>query len=294
MDLLRALRPHQWIKNAFVFAALVFSRNLTNPTLGLRALVIFGAFSLVASSIYLVNDVADYERDRVHPKKRLRPIAAGLVSRRLALVVAALLGPTGLAVGFALDTSAGVVLTTYGVMNLAYSLWLKHIVLLDVFTIALGFLFRVTAGAFAIAVAVSPWLLICTFFIALFLGFCKRRNELESLGDDAAQHRGNLADYSLQFIDKMVAALASMTVMSYALYTIDPRTVAKVGTNALVLTVPLVLFGIFRYLFLVHQRGKGGSPTELVLKDRSLQTVIALYLAVSVACIYFNVQLNLA
>jgi 4-hydroxybenzoate polyprenyltransferase len=294
MDLLRALRPHQWIKNAFVFAALVFSRNLTNPTLGLRALVIFGAFSLVASSIYLVNDVADYERDRVHPKKRLRPIAAGLVSRRLALIVAALLGPTGLAVGFALDTSAGVVLTTYGVMNLAYSLWLKHIVLLDVFTIALGFLFRVTAGAFAIAVAVSPWLLICTFFIALFLGFCKRRNELESLGDDAAQHRGNLADYSLQFIDKMVAALASMTVMSYALYTIDPRTVAKVGTNALVLTVPLVLFGIFRYLFLVHQRGKGGSPTELVLKDRSLQTVIALYLAVSVACIYFNVQLNLA
>jgi 4-hydroxybenzoate polyprenyltransferase len=294
MDLLRALRPHQWIKNAFVFAALVFSRNLTNPTLGLRALVIFGAFSLVASSIYLVNDVADYERDRVHPKKRLRPIAAGLVSRRLALVVAALLGPTGLAVAFALDTSAGVVLTTYGVMNLAYSLWLKHIVLLDVFTIALGFLFRVTAGAFAIAVAVSPWLLICTFFIALFLGFCKRRNELESLGDDAAQHRGNLADYSLQFIDKMVAALASMTVMSYALYTIDPRTVAKVGTNALVLTVPLVLFGIFRYLFLVHQRGKGGSPTELVLKDRSLQTVIALYLAVSVACIYFNVQLNLA
>ena len=294
MDLLRALRPHQWIKNAFVFAALVFSRNLTNPTLGLRALVIFGAFSLVASSIYLVNDVADYERDRVHPKKRLRPIAAGLVSRRLALIVAALLGPTGLAVGFALDTSAGVVLTTYGVMNLAYSVWLKHIVLLDVFTIALGFLFRVTAGAFAIAVAVSPWLLICTFFIALFLGFCKRRNELESLGDDAAQHRGNLADYSLQFIDKMVAALASMTVMSYALYTIDPRTVAKVGTNALVLTVPLVLFGIFRYLFLVHQRGKGGSPTELVLKDRSLQTVIVLYLAVSVACIYFNVQLNLA
>jgi len=294
MHLIRALRPHQWIKNAFVFAALVFSRNLTNVDLGVRSLLVFGAFSLVASSIYLVNDVADFERDRVHPKKRLRPIAAGQVSRGAALVTAALLGPLGLALGYSLDVAAGVVLTTYGVMNLAYSMRLKHIVLLDVFIIALGFLFRVTAGAFAIGVAISPWLLICTFFIALFLGFCKRRNELESLGDDAVQHRGNLADYSLQFIDKMVAALASMTVMSYALYTIDPRTVAKVGTNALVLTMPLVLFGTFRYLFLVHQRGKGGSPTELVLKDRSLQAVIGLYLLLSIACIYFNVHLELA
>lgn len=294
MHYLRALRPHQWVKNAFVFAALVFSRNLTNTELGLKTLAIFGAFCLVASAIYLINDVADYDRDRVHPKKSLRPIASGAVPRSHAVVFSLLLAPIGLSIAFWLNTATGVVVVTYAVMNLAYSVWLKHFVLLDVFMIALGFLFRVTAGAFAIEVDISFWLLICTFFISLFLAFCKRRHELESLGEDAISHRGNLAHYSLQFIDKMVAALASMTVMSYALYTIDPRTVEKVGTNGLVLTVPLVLFGIFRYLYLVHLHQKGGSPTEVILTDRGMQVVIALYLALAIGLIYFNVHLRLA
>ncbi len=294
MNLLRALRPQQWVKNVFVFAALVFSRNLTQTELGLRSLAAFGAFCLVASSIYLINDVADYDRDRVHPKKSLRPIASGAVSRPLAIVMALVLAPLGLALAFHLSVPTGAVIATYAVINLAYSMWLKHFVLLDVFTIALGFLFRVTAGAFAIQVSISFWLLICTFFISLFLAFCKRRHELETLGDDAASHRGNLAHYSLQFIDKMVAALASMTVMSYALYTIDPRTVEKVGTNGLVLTVPLVLFGTFRYLYLVHLRQKGGSPTEVVLTDRGMQVVIGLYLVLAIGLIYFNVHLDLA
>lgn len=294
MHYLRALRPHQWVKNAFVVAALVFSRNLTNQAAGLKTAAVFGAFCLVASAIYLVNDVADFDRDRVHPKKSLRPIASGAVPRANALVLSALLAPLGLLVAYGLNVPTGIVLSTYAVMNLAYSLWLKHYVLLDVFMIALGFLFRVTAGAFAISVDISTWLLICTFFISLFLAFCKRRHELESLGEDATSHRGNLAHYSLQFIDKMVAALASMTVMSYALYTIDPRTVEKVGTNGLVLTVPLVLFGIFRYLYLVHLHQKGGSPTEIVLTDRGMQVVIALYLGVAVSFIYFNVHLHLA
>ena len=294
MHYLRALRPHQWVKNVFVFAALVFSRNLTNTSAGLHTLAVFGAFCLVASAIYLINDVADYDRDRVHPKKSQRPIASGLVSRPQAVVLALILAPIGLAIAYGLNLPTGVVLSTYAVMNLAYSLWLKHFVLLDVFMIALGFLFRVTAGAFAIAVDISTWLLICTFFISLFLAFCKRRHELESLGEDATSHRGNLAHYSLQFIDKMVAALASMTVMSYALYTIDPRTVEKVGTNGLVLTVPLVLFGTFRYLYLVHLHQMGGSPTEVVLTDRGMQVVIGLYLTVAITLIYFNVHLHLA
>ena len=178
-------------------------------------------------------------------------------------------------------------------MNLFYSFKLKHVVLLDVFIIAAGFLLRVSIGAFAISVGISPWLLLCTFFVALFLAFCKRRHELISLGEEAAAHRGILAEYSTPFIDKMVSALASMTVMSYALYTIDPAVILRLGTDGLIMTLPLVLFGVFRYLYLVHQKQQGGSPTEVVLKDRSVQAIVFIYVAISVCCIYFNVQLGL-
>lgn len=294
MHHLKALRPHQWVKNAFVFAALIFSRSLTNPDLALRSLLAFAAFCLVASSIYLVNDIADYERDRVHPKKSKRPIAAGKVSRKTAGLMAALVGPAGIALAFGLNVATGVTVAIYALMNLSYSFKLKHVVLLDTFTIALGFLLRVSVGAFAIEVGISPWLLICTFFIALFLAVCKRRHELVSLGEDAASHRGILAQYSVPFIDKMVSALAAMTVMSYALYTIDPRVIARIGTDGLVATVPLVLFGVFRYLFLVHIEGKGGSPTEIVLKDRGVQAIVLLYGVCAVSMIYFEVQLGLA
>ncbi len=293
MNHVRALRPRQWVKNVFVFAALVFARKLTEPDAVLQSLQVFAAFCLAASSIYLVNDVADYERDRVHPKKRLRPIASGVVARRTAVLMGLVLAPLGLGLAFSLNTRTGVVLSVYAMMNLAYSFRLKHIVLLDVFVIAFGFLLRVVAGAFAIAVGVSPWLLICTFFVALFLAFCKRRHELVSLGEDAAAHRGNLASYSTVYIDKMISSLAAMTVMSYALYTIDARVMARLGTDGLVVTVPLVLFGVFRYLFLVHQEGKGGSPTEVVLTDRSVQMIALLLVATVVSLIYFNVRLGL-
>lgn len=294
MHHVRALRPHQWIKNFFVFAALVFSRRLTDPDAAVRALVAFAAFCALASAIYLVNDVTDVERDRVHPTKRLRPIASGAVKRGTALAMAAVLAPIGLAAGLWLNPATGIIVGLYGAMNLSYSVWLKHIVLLDVFVIALGFLLRVTAGAVAIPVPISPWLLICTFFIALFLGICKRRHELVTLGEDAASHRGILAHYNTPFIDKMLSALAGMTVMSYALYTIDPRVAARVGTDGLVLTVPLVLFGVFRYLYLVHLKQMGGSPTEVVLTDRGMQATVALWLGVTLSLIYFNVHLGLA
>lgn len=293
MDHLRALRPHQWIKNVFVFAPLIFARKLTDLNLALDSLLVFAAFSLVASAIYLVNDVADYERDRVHPKKRYRPIAADKISRRTALIMAGLIAPIGLGIAYWLNVTTGVVVSIYGCMNLSYSFGLKHVVLLDVFIIATGFLLRVTSGAFAIEVGISPWLLICTFFVALFLAFCKRRHELVSLGEDAAKHRGILAEYSVVYIDKMISAVSAMTVMSYALYTIDPKVSARLGTDALVATVPLVLFGIFRYLFLVHQKQQGGSPTQVVLTDRGVQGIVLLYVTTVICFIYFNVQLGL-
>ena len=293
MNHLRALRPHQWVKNVFVFAALIFSKNLMQTEQLIQALLAFTAFSFTASSIYLVNDVADYERDRLHPKKSKRPIASDKVKRTTALLMSALVATAGLSIAWWLNRPTGIVLSIYGAMNLAYSFRLKHIVLLDVFIIAAGFLLRVTAGAFAISVPISPWLLLCTFFIALFLAFCKRRHELVSLGENAASHRGILAEYSTPFIDKMVSALASMTVMSYALYTIDPAVVNRLGTDGLLMTLPIVLLGVFRYLYLVHQRQQGGSPTEIVLRDRSIQGIAVLYLAIVVACIYFNLQLGL-
>jgi len=292
-DHLRALRPHQWVKNAFVFAALVFSRKLTDPAAVVDSLLVFAAFSAIASSIYLINDVTDYERDRIHPKKRNRPIASDKVGRRTATLMALLLAPVGLGLGFWLNMRTGSTLAAYGLMNLAYSFRLKHVVLLDVFIIAAGFLFRVSAGAFAIEVGISPWLLLCTFFVALFLAFCKRRHEIESLGDDAASHRGILAEYSTQFIDKMISALSAMTIMSYALYTIDPKVVAKLGTDGLVLSLPLVLLGVFRYLYLVHRHDMGGSPTEVALTDRGVQIIVGLYVALTIVCIYFEVQLGL-
>jgi 4-hydroxybenzoate polyprenyltransferase len=293
MHHLRALRPHQWVKNGFVFAALVFSRNLTRLDAVVDSLLVFAAFSLLASSIYLVNDCADVERDRHHPEKRNRPIASGKVKVSTALLMAAVLGPAGLAIAYGLNAPTGAALSVYAVLNLSYSFRLKHVVLLDVFIIAIGFLIRVTAGALAIEVPISPWLVICTFFIALFLAFCKRRHELISLGDDASQHRGILAEYSTPFIDKMISALASMTVMSYALYTIDGNVVRKLGTDALLITVPLVLFGVFRYLYLVHRHQLGGSPTQVVLTDRGVQVIVGLYLVLVVVLIYYQVQLGL-
>ena len=293
MHHLRALRPHQWVKNVFVFAALVFAGKLTDSEAALQALLAFVAFCAAASAIYLVNDVADYERDRLHPKKKRRPIASGLVARRTALLMSAGLAPLGLGLAWSLNHRTGAVVTAYTVVNVLYSFGFKHLVLLDVFVIATGFLLRVIAGAFAIDVGVSPWLLICTFFGALFLAFCKRRNELTTLGEDAAAHRGNLAAYSTVYIDKMVSSLAGMTVMSYALYTIDPRVMARLGTDGLVLTVPLVLFGVFRYLYLVHQEGKGGSPTEVLLTDRSVQAITLLLMVSVVGLIYFQLDLGL-
>ncbi len=290
--LLQAMRPHQWVKNGFVLAPLIFARQLTEPTSLLASALAFCAFSAVASAIYLLNDAMDVERDRLHPSKRHRPIASGALPVRVALAAAALLAPGGLALAWLTQPGAVATIATYLVVNIAYSIRLKHIALLDVFIIALGFLLRVIAGALAVGVGISPWLLICTFFVALFMAFGKRRAELEELGGDATGHRAALAEYNAGFVDKALAALMAMTVMSYALYTIDALVIARLGTDALVLTVPLVLFGVLRYLYQIH-RGQGGSPTTLVLRDHVLQATVGVYVLMVTAAIYGQVQLGL-
>ena len=199
----------------------------------------------------------------------------------------------GATIGSQLNQTTMVTLLAYVMMNLAYSLGLKHLFLIDLFFIAFGFLLRVTVGAFAIKVSLSPWLLLCTLFIALFLGLCKRRHERASLGDEAAKHRALLASYSLPFLDQLILITASATLMCYALYTIDPFVCQRLNTNGLLLTLPLVLFGIFRYLGLVYQRGEGGSPTQVVLKDRGIQIVLIIYLCLCVTLIQQEVHLDL-
>ena len=290
---IKALRPHQWVKNAFVLMPLIFAAKLNDPSALTSALWAFIAFSFSASSIYLLNDTLDYERDQAHPKKRLRPIASGQVKRPIALLLSALCLGGAMSVAWGINTATLSALVAYVVMNTGYSLGLKHLFLIDLFMIAIGFILRVSVGAFAINVSLSPWLLLCTLFIALFLGLCKRRHERVSLGEEAAAHRSILAHYSVPFLDQLILITTAATIMCYALYTIDPWVCARLGTNGLLLTIPLVLLGIFRYLALVYQGGEGGSPTQVVLKDRGIQVIVVLYLALSVGLIQSKLHLAL-
>jgi 4-hydroxybenzoate polyprenyltransferase len=290
---IKALRPHQWVKNAFVLMPLIFAAKLQDPQALQAALWAFLAFSLSASSIYLLNDTLDYERDQAHPKKRLRPIASGQVKRPVALSLSLCCVSAAGLIAMSLSGATLTALTAYVVMNTGYSLGLKHLFLIDLFMIAIGFILRVSVGAFAIGVSLSPWLLLCTLFIALFLGLCKRRHERVSLGEEAAAHRSILAHYSVPFLDQLILITTSATIMCYALYTIDPWVCERLGTNGLLLTIPLVLLGMFRYLALVYQGGEGGSPTQVVLKDRGIQLIVALYLSLSVGLIQGKVHLAL-
>ena len=289
----KALRPHQWVKNAFVLMPVIFAGQFAEPSALSAAGLAFIAFSLCASAIYLLNDTIDYERDQSHPKKRLRPIASGLVKRPTAVIMSLLCVGLGLGLAWQLNSTTTFTIIGYVVMNIAYSSGLKHLFLIDLFMIAIGFILRVSVGAFAIGVTMSPWLLLCTLFIALFLGLCKRRHERVSLGEEAAAHRSILAHYSLPFLDQLILITSSATIMCYALYTIDPWVCARLGTNGLLLTIPLVLLGIFRYLSLVYQSGEGGSPTQLVLTDRGIQVIVLLYLSLSVWLIQSKAHLQL-
>jgi 4-hydroxybenzoate polyprenyltransferase len=270
------LRPWQWAKNLLVLAPLLFSQNLFTSVAVVQALTAFALFCLVSSSVYLLNDIKDRKQDRLHPQKRHRPLASGKlgVGVALGMMVALLLG--ALAGGAVLNETFAIILFGYWFTNLLYSIWLKHQVILDVFAIASGFVLRVVGGGVAIQVEISHWLLLCTTLLALFLGFSKRRHELVLLGEEAAGHRQVLVEYSPRFLDMMIGIVTASTVMSYALYTVSEETVSKFHTRGLLLTLPFVLYGIFRYLYLVYHKDQGGDPTQNLVTDRP--TVINLCL----------------
>ena len=285
-NLLTSIRPGEWIKNTFVFAGLIFSRQLTDRDAALAALSAFGIFCLLSSVVYLVNDVADRERDRQHPRKRERPIAAGATSPGSALALAAVLAVAGLGAAWTMGRAFGAIATAYVTLLAFYSGPLKHIVIIDVLTIAIGFVLRVAAGAVAVGVPMSHWLLVCTILLALFLGLSKRRHELTLLSDGAMGHRRILQEYSPYLLDQMIGVVTASTLMAYVFYAISEETAEKFGTSLLGLTIPFPLYGIFRYLYLVHQKEGGGSPAELLLNDRPLLACVALWGLAVVVIIY--------
>ncbi len=287
LSLLISLRPGQWTKNLFVFAALVFAQRLNDPEAVLRASIVFVLFCALSGAVYLVNDVSDREQDRRHPVKKHRPIAAGEVSPGLALAVAAVLGLAALGGAFMLGFPFFAIAATYVVLLSFYSLFLKHLVILDVLTVAAGFALRAAAGAAAIHVPISHWLIVCTTLLALFIALSKRRHELTLLTDTATDHRPILGDYTPYLLDQMISVVTASTVIAYAFYTISPETTQKFGTDLLSLTIPFPLYGIFRYLYLVHRRDQGGSPAELVVNDRPLLICVGLW-ALSVILIIYR------
>ncbi|MFQ5719386.1 MAG: decaprenyl-phosphate phosphoribosyltransferase [Acidobacteriota bacterium] len=282
--LLRTLRPEQWVKNFFVFAALLFGQRLGDPTAVARTVGAFIAFCALSGTVYLINDLRDLERDRRHPVKRLRPLAAGDLSPLAAWMAAVVLGSGALLGARWLPREFLWFAAAYLVLNLVYSFGLKNIVILDVLAIAGGFVLRAVAGAAAIPVQFSQWLVLCTFLLALFLGFGKRRHELTLLADDAAEHRVSLQEYSIVFLDQMITVVLAATVVAYSFYTMSTEVAARLHTTALPLTIPFVLYGIFRYLYLIHHRRGGGSPAHALLHDGALLVDVALW-AVSVGVI---------
>lgn len=283
---LRALRPHQWTKNLLVFAPLLFSKHLFEAGPFLRSFLAFVAFCGLAGAVYLWNDVADIERDRLHPRKKLRPLAAGELSIRAATLGAISLVVVALTLSFWLDARLGLCAAFYLGLNLAYSFGLKHVVILDVLSISLGFVLRALAGGYAIDVPVTDWLLVLALLLALFLALAKRRHEITSLSENATGHRAILAEYSPYLIDQMTSVVTASVVTAYAFYTLSPETVHKFGTAKLSWTLPLVLYGIFRYLYLVHQKERGDSPTDMLLTDRPLLATVALWVALVIAIVY--------
>jgi 4-hydroxybenzoate polyprenyltransferase len=287
-EIFRSLRVYQWTKNLVLFAGPVFTLKVLEPAYAVLAVLGFFAFSLATSGVYVLNDVIDVERDRLHPTKRSRPIASGRLPVRAALVVAVALLAAGLSACFALGPRFGASAAAYVALTMTYSLTLKNVVLLDVVAIAVGFVIRATAGVellrdrlgSAEAVELSPWLLVCAFFLALFLAIGKRRHELGVIEGDPSRHRAALGRYTARLLDQLVAVVTSATVLAYSIYTISPETVAKFHGRPLFLTIPFVLYGIFRYLYLMYAEEKGGNPSEHLLTDRATLVNVLLWCVV--------------
>jgi len=274
------------VKNVFVLAPLVFAQELSHPTAVWTALLAFVLFCVLSSSVYVLNDVVDAESDRQHPDKRHRPIASGELDPKAAGLLAGVLAMAGLSGALFLGTRFALVAAAYLALNLAYSFVLKRVVIVDVMAVAAGFILRAWAGAIVLHVALSRWLVLCTGLLALFLGFVKRRQELIARDLDGGEGRAILREYSADFLDQMISVVTASTVVAYSLYAFDPEVARKLGTEHLGLTVPFVLFGIFRYLYLVHRRGQGENPTLLLLGDRPLLVNLGLWAGAVVVALY--------
>ena len=285
--LLLSLRPAQWTKNLLVFAGLLFGRRLLDGAAVLDAVSAFAVFCVLSGVVYLVNDIADRDSDRRHPLKAQRAIASGALPVPTAAGVALALGAGGLAAASAIGPRFAAAAAAYLALQLLYSFALKHVVIIDVLTIAIGFVLRAVGGAVAVHVEIGHWLLVCTILLALFIALAKRRHEIVLLAGSAISHRPILGDYSPYLLDQMIGVVTASTLISYIFYTISPETQAKFGTAWLGLTIPFPLYGIFRYLYLVHQREGGGSPADLLLTDRPLLACVALW-ALTVALIIYR------
>lgn len=272
-----SMRPKQWTKNLVIFAALLFSQNLLTPDKVLLNFTAFIIFALLSGGVYLLNDLMDIEEDKRHPKKSKRPIASGLLAQPTAKIAICVTISISIMASFLINISFAITVFIYLIIQVAYSIFLKHIVIIDVFSIAAGFFLRVVSGALAISVPISSWLLVCTFFISLFLALCKRRHELILLEDKAFNHRKVLEDYNIYLLDQMIGVVTSSTLITYTLYTLSEETISKFNTKNLIYTIPFVLYGIYRYLYLVYHKEEGGYPEIHLLTDRPMLFNIFLY-----------------
>jgi 4-hydroxybenzoate polyprenyltransferase len=286
VNLLLSLRPAQWTKNLLIFAGLLFGRRLFDAAAVGDALAAFAVFCALSGVVYVMNDIADRDSDRRHPLKALRPIASGALPVGAAATAAAAIGVTAMGGALAIGPAFAGVAAAYVLLQALYSGPLKHIVIIDVLTLAIGFVLRAVAGAVAVNVEISHWLLVCTVLLALFIALAKRRHEIVLLAGDAATHRPILGEYSPYLLDQMIAVVTASTLIAYIFYTVSPETQEKFGTPWLGLTIPFPLYGIFRYLYLVHRREGGGSPADLLLADRPLLVCVALWALAVAAIIY--------
>jgi 4-hydroxybenzoate polyprenyltransferase len=284
--ILATLRPQQWVKNFVLFAGLIFSQNLNKPEFIWKSLAGFALFCLLSSSVYIFNDITDVESDRRHPLKSSRPIASGQLKIPHAVLLFGILAAVSLGLSVWLSPAFALTAAGYFVLNLVYSVYLKNVVIIDVMSIAAGFVIRAVAGAVVIGVEISAWLVVCTILLALFLGFGKRRHELLLLENQATDHRKILSEYSPYFLDQMISVVTASTVVAYAFYTLSPDIEMKLGTKHMDLTIPFVLYGVFRYLYLIHQKEGGGSPTRMLLTDKPILANVILWLAAVVLVVY--------
>lgn len=291
-SLLVVIRPHQWVKNLFVLAPLLFGRRLTDPTALTDAAVGFAAFCLLSSAVYIFNDWWDAEEDRAHPEKRNRPISSGSLSAGLALSTGAVLLVAGIGLGLVVGKSFAAICLLYAILMAAYCILLKRVIVLDAMTIAGGFVLRVLAGAIAVGVAATHWLIACTFLLALFLAFSKRRQELLTLEDGATDHREVLSHYSVRYLDSVINIVIGAAIVCYALYTVAPETVARFGTDSLVYGTAFVLYGMLRYLALINDPSKGGNPSKVLLTDLPLLLTLAGWAAYNISVIYRHVLID--